>query len=78
MPYELNYKDDWICEQMQIYVYDYSNKKQIKVTLFDAYPLTTTDVSLSWGGGSEAMRYNVSLQYTNMTIESTLITEVNF
>jgi hypothetical protein len=69
MPYELNYKDEWICEQMQIYVYDYSNKKQIMVTLFDAYPLTTTDVSLSWGGGSEAMRYNVSLQYTNMTIE---------
>jgi hypothetical protein len=68
MPYQLNYKDDYICKQMQIYVYDYQNKKQIKVTLYDAYPLSTNDVNLSWGD-TETMKYNVTMQYTNMTME---------
>ena len=68
-PYQLSYKDDYICRQMQIYVYDHANEKQIKVTLYDVYPLATTDVALGWGQNDEVMKYNVSLQYTNMTIE---------
>jgi hypothetical protein len=81
-PYVMSYKDDYISKQMQIYVYDYENKRQIKVTLYDAYPLSTTDVSLGWGQENEVMKYSVSLQYTHMTmeasqpIETTMPTEV--
>ena len=69
-PYVMSYKDDYISKQMQIYVYDYENKRQIKVTLYDAYPLSTTDVSLGWGQENEIMKYSVSLQYTHMTMEA--------
>jgi hypothetical protein len=69
-PYELTYKDDYICPQLQIYVYDYTNQKQIKVTLFDAYPIATTDMDLSWTESNDVMRYQISLQFTHMTMET--------
>jgi hypothetical protein len=69
-PYELTYKDDYICPQLQIYVYDYTNTKQIKVTLFDAYPIATTDMDLSWTESNDVMRYQISLQFTHMTMEA--------
>lgn len=69
-PYVMTYKDNYICPQMQIYVYDYENKKQIKVTLYDAYPLSTSDVQLGWGQNDEVMKYSVSLQYTHITVET--------
>jgi hypothetical protein len=69
-PYEMVYKDSYICPQMQIYVYDYENKKQIKVTLYDAYPVSTADIDLSWTESNEVLKYGISLRFTNMTMET--------
>jgi hypothetical protein len=71
MPYHMTYKDDYISRQMQIYVYDHFNEKQIKVTLYDAYPLSTSDTALSWTESSDVLKYSISLQYTHMKIETT-------
>jgi hypothetical protein len=71
MPYHMTYKDEYISRQMQIYVYDQFNEKQIKVTLYDVYPLSTTDTALSWTESTDVLRYSISLQYTHMKIETT-------
>lgn len=71
MPYNMAYKDDYISRQMQVYVYDHFNEKQIKVTLYDAYPLSTSDTALSWTESSDVLKYSISLQYTHMKIETT-------
>jgi len=69
MPFELTYKDDYICKQMQIYVYDYNNNRKTKVTLFDAYPESTNPINLDSGNG-DMMKFTTTIKYTYLTIET--------
>lgn len=64
-PYFLNYKNKYISKSMSIWVYDENFMKQYLITLRDVYPITITDTPLSWGDG-EVMKFNVTLQYTDM------------
>lgn len=64
-PYFLNYKSKYISKSMSIWVYDENFMKQYLITLRDVYPITISDTPLSWGNG-DLMRFNVTLQYTDM------------
>lgn len=68
-PYFLRYKDDYICPQLTIFVYDEKFQQSFVVKLRDAYPLTTTDISMSWGLTDDVIRYSVTFMYTDMAID---------
>lgn len=68
-PYFLRYKDDYICPQLTIFVYDEQFKQSFVVKLRDAYPLTTTDIAMSWGSVDDVIRYSVTFMYTDMAID---------
>lgn len=68
-PYFLSYKDDYICERMQIYLYDEKTQKVVTVNLHEVYPLSSTDLNLTWDEASGPLRFSVTLQYTDFAIE---------
>jgi len=68
-PYFLNYKDDYISKQMNIYLYDENIQTSLIVNLYDAYPINTTDISLNWDETTTPLRFNVQMQYTDYTME---------
>ena len=68
-PYFLRYKDDYISPQLTIFVYDEKFQQSFVVKLRDAYPLTTTDISMSWGATDDVIRYSVTFMYTDMAID---------
>jgi hypothetical protein len=68
-PYFLNYKDNYISPQLTIFVYDEKLKQSFVVKLRDAYPLTTTDISMAWGATDDVIRYSVTFMFTDMAID---------
>lgn len=68
-PYFLNYKDKYICPQLTIFVYDEKFQQSFVVKLRDAYPLTTTDISMAWGSTDDVIRYSVTFMFTDMAID---------
>lgn len=71
-PYQLDYKDNYISPHAIIWVYDENNindtSKQMGVRLNDVYPLATSDMNFSWNETDNIVRYNVTLQYTDMAM----------
>lgn len=71
-PYQLDYKDNYIAPNVIIWIYDENGiedkSKQMGVRLNDVYPLATSDMNFSWADVDGLVRYNVTLQYTDMTL----------
>lgn len=68
-PYMLNYKDKYICPQMDICLYDEFYRLKARCTLLDAYPQTTSDIGMNWGATDTAAKYSVTMQYTDMVMD---------
>lgn len=67
-PYFLNYKDDYICKKMNIWMYNENSKQVVQCSLRDAYPLTISDSNLAWGSQDDYVRLSITLQYTDISI----------
>lgn len=67
-PYFLRYKDDYISPVLTIFVYDEKFQQSFIVKLRDAYPLSTSDIQMSWSATDDVVRYSVTFMYTDMAV----------
>lgn len=69
--YTAEYKDQY-SSTMSIFIYDHFGNIVQKVNLFEAFPIAIRETPLSWGD-SNLVRINVSIAYTEYTIEGSTI-----
>jgi|LakMenE01Jun11ns_1017448.scaffolds.fasta_scaffold9957288_2 hypothetical protein len=69
--YTAEYKDQY-SSTIVIVIYDHYGNSIQKINLFEAFPSALREIPLSWGDGN-LMRINVSLAYTEYTIEGSSI-----
>lgn len=67
-PYFLNWKDEYSCKKMNIWIYNENLKQVAQCSLRDAYPLTISDTSLAWGSQDDYVRFSVTMQYTDIAL----------
>lgn len=67
--YEVGYKDDYVTK-MIILMYNEARDQIIEVTLHDAFPMSISEVGLSWGQTDELMKINVPVKYRDFSIET--------
>jgi hypothetical protein len=70
-PYLLTYRDTYMSPTIRIWIYDQTNLNAFGIKLYDAFPIQTADIDLSWGNDNEAMRYSVVMQYSHMSMQFT-------
>jgi hypothetical protein len=61
---------------MVIFIYDHYGNIVQKINLFDAFPTAIREFPLSWGD-SNLLKINVSIAYTEYTIENSSIQPTN-
>lgn len=67
--YEVGYKDDYVTK-MLILMYNEARDQIIEVTLHDAFPMSISEVGLSWGQTDELMKINVPVKYRDFSIDT--------
>lgn len=68
-PYELSYKDDYVSNTMQIYMYDTEGDKKMEAVLYRAYPLLLPKIDLSWASENEILRIPIQFSYSDFEVK---------
>lgn len=68
-PYNVGYKDDYACSRITIFVYNQELKQAVEYNLYDAFPVSISDVALDWGGKSSHLRYTVTFAFTDIRVK---------
>lgn len=71
-----NYPIDYMADEINIFVYDTTNKETYKVSLKKAYPKTVGAIQLDYSA-REVMKLNVSIQYEYFEITATTPTLIS-
>ena len=69
--YQLEYKDQY-STIMQIAIFDHYGNVVQKINLFEAFPTSIREVPLAWGD-LQLVKLNISIAYTNYTLEGSSI-----
>lgn len=69
-PYEMSYKDDFVCPELDILVYDTENNAVLKYRMYDVYPSLIEEVPLNWDNKNTMIRLTVQFFYTDLEIET--------
>lgn len=64
-----NYHDDYIADQMVIFVYNESQEIIKTVTLFDVFPMSIDQMQMSWATTDETAKLSVNYRYSRYIIE---------
>lgn len=68
-PYELSYKDDYVANTMQIFMYDTEGAKKMEAVLYRAYPLLLPKIDLSWASENEFLRLPIQFSYSDFEVK---------
>jgi hypothetical protein len=69
-PYEMGYKDDFSCPELNILVYDTDNNTVLKYKIYDVYPSVIEEIPLNWDNKNTMIRMTVQFFYTDLEIET--------
>ena len=67
-PYEMGYKDDYVCPKMNIFMYDERSDKIVIYEIFDVFPSAINDVPVAWGEQDTPLKLSIEFSYTDMNI----------
>lgn len=67
-PYNVGYKDDYACSRITIFVYDQELKQVISYDLYDAFPVSISDIPLDWNSKNTPIKYSVTFTYTDIRV----------
>lgn len=68
MPYEVGYKDDYSNLQMNITVFDRSQRQVMIYEIYDIFPTSINAVDVSWADSDQLLRYYVRFAYTDYSV----------
>ena len=63
--YRSNYPDDYTVDAIQIYVYDYAGNLVETRELYEAFPVSVSDVSLGWDHNNEIFKITITWAFTD-------------
>lgn len=66
--FELAYPKQYLTD-VDVMVYDYNGSEKMKVTLIEAYPISVSDVGLSWSAQDQVMTFSTTLTYSRWYTE---------
>jgi len=67
--YEVGYKDNFVTK-MVILLYNEVRDNIVEVTLHDAFPMSLSEVALSWGQTDDLMKINVPIKYKDFSVKT--------
>lgn len=63
-PYEIEYKDNYIAPEFYIKVLDEKRVWVAEYRIFEAFPVSMSDISMNWGSNDEFARFTVNFTYS--------------
>lgn len=67
-PYEVAYKDTYVCPSVNVFVYDRSQNTVMEYNIYDVFPTGIQSMNLSWGEENSLMKLNVTFSFTDLRI----------
>jgi hypothetical protein len=67
--YLVNYKSEYICPVLSIFVYNESNELVFETKAFECFPLTISEYDVSWPAQNDLIRLSISMQFVHSTKE---------
>ena len=67
--YLVNYKSEYICPVLTVFVYNDSNELVFSTKAFDCFPLTISEYDVSWASQNDVIRLSISMQFVHSVKE---------
>lgn len=63
-----NYHDEYVVDEMNIFVYNLKQEIVKIVTLYEVFPMSIDQMQMSWGSNDETAKVNVNYRYSHYKI----------
>lgn len=67
-PYEVAYKDTYVCPSVNVFVYDRSQNTVLEYNIYDVFPTGIQSMNLAWAEENSFMRLNITFSFTDLRI----------
>lgn len=69
LPYEVGYKSDYK-STVRVVVYNEKAQNIIEITLYDAFPMSISEIQMNWAAENEIVKINVPMYYRDFSIQT--------
>lgn len=64
-----NYHNEYVADQMVIFVYNTQQEIVKTVTLYEVFPMSIDQMQMSWGSNDETAKLNVNYRYSHYEVK---------